>query len=404
MCDVLKLLFLGRLYSESQKQEFFVNSKKGYQFAAQFFQEALLDGFIINGIRPYVLTEPPLSTFPFGYKKPCVKTVDFMFQNQVLGTSVGFLNLPFIKSISALKLRKEATKWCSLQSEKKYVLVYGLYPPLMALAIRIKQQFGNVKIGVVVPDLHQFMGCNKFYKRLGLQQKDIAAINRMIPCFDCYVVLTEGMLKVMGVEKKPHVIVEGIYSNQNKDSSYILQNKGEKIILYTGGLFIRYGVKDLIEAFMKIEEDTYKLWLCGTGDAVDYIRKSSMMDNRIVYKGLLPKKDIIRLQQEATLLVNPRHSNEEFTMYSFPSKTMEYMASGTPVVMAPLKCLPKEYDKYLFFFEDESVEGMAKTLKTICEMDSDELRNKGSLASQFVRNQKNAKCQSNKIVNLLASL
>ena len=168
----------------------------------------------------------------------------------------------------------------------------------MALAIRIKQQFGNVKIGVVVPDLPQFMGCNKFYKRLGLQQKDIAAINRMIPCFDCYVVLTEGMLKVMGVEKKPHVIVEGIYSNQNKDSSYILQNKGEKIILYTGGLFIRYGVKDLIEAFMKIEEDTYKLWLCGTGDAVDYIRKSSMMDNRIVYKGLLPKKDIIRSSDE----------------------------------------------------------------------------------------------------------
>ena len=127
------------------------------------------------------------------------------------------------------------------------------------------------------------------------------------------------------------------------------------------------------------------------------------MDNRIVYKGLLPKKDIIRLQQEATLLVNPRHSNEEFTMYSFPSKTMEYMASGTPVVMAPLKCLPKEYDKYLFFFEDESVEGMALTMKSICEKMPEELERKGALAAHFIRTEKNSKVQVNKILELLRS-
>ena len=38
--------------------------------------------------------------------------------------------------------------------------------------------------------------------------------------------------------------------------------------------------------------------------------------------------------------VNPRQNNEEFTKYSFPSKTMEYLASGVPVVAYKLDGIP----------------------------------------------------------------
>ena len=56
--------------------------------------------------------------------------------------------------------------------------------------------------------------------------------------------------------------------------------------------------------------------------------------------GCVTNDEIVRLQCEATLLVNPRPSDKEFCKYSFPSKTIEYMASGTPVLMTKLPGVP----------------------------------------------------------------
>lgn len=402
MFPQLDILFLGCIYSEIQKKKFFLNSKRGYQFAAQNFQESILDGFLLNGVQPYVLTIPSLSTFPLGYKKPFVDTVDFIYKGQVLGKSVGFCNIPFIKELSIKKARKYAERWIDLHNKIKYIIVYGLHSHLMSLAVYLKQRNDQVKICVIALDLPQFMGCNKYYKKLGLQQKNIELVYKMIPYFDCYVVLSELMVEVMKIIDRRFLVIEGIYSNNNLNS-FLPTKVKKKIILYTGGLFIRYGVKDLVDAFMNIEGGDYRLWLCGSGDAVSCIQDAIKKDDRIVYKGILPKDEILKIQKEVTLLVNPRHSNEIFTKYSFPSKTMEYMASGTPVLMACLESLPKEYHEYLFFFDDESVDGMSKTMKFICDLDSQFLASKGFSASQFILKQKNAQKQTGKILNLLTS-
>ena len=65
---------------------------------------------------------------------------------------------------------------------------------------------------------------------------------------------------------------------------------------------------------------------------VEKIIACSKKDNRIVFKGMVPNKIVVEDQLKATLLVNPRPSIGEFTRYSFPSKNMEYMVSGTPMV------------------------------------------------------------------------
>ena len=69
------------------------------------------------------------------------------------------------------------------------------------------------------------------------------------------------------------------------------------------------------------------------------------------------------MQQQATLLVNPRKGHEEYTKYSFPSKTMEYMASGTPTIMYKLPGLPIEYEEYLVLLPDNSQETLTAILK-----------------------------------------
>ena len=64
-------------------------------------------------------------------------------------------------------------------------------------------------------------------------------------------------------------------------------------------------------------------------DLIESLLKKLQKDKRIIYWGVVEQKHVFEMQQQATLLVNPRKGHEEYTKYSFPSKTMEYMASGT---------------------------------------------------------------------------
>ena len=46
----------------------------------------------------------------------------------------------------------------------------------------------------------------------------------------------------------------------------------------------------------------------------------------------------------------------------FPSKNHEYMVTGTPVLTTKLPCFPEEYDPYLYYMEDVSVDGFYKSM------------------------------------------
>ena len=81
---------------------------------------------------------------------------------------------------------------------------------------------------------------------------------------------------------------------------------------------------------------------------------------------------------------------------------MEYMASGTPVLTTVLPGMPKEYYPYVFFLEDETVEGIARVLPELLAKSDEELFEKGSRARAFVLDQRNNLVQAQKIIQMLA--
>jgi glycosyltransferase involved in cell wall biosynthesis len=145
------------------------------------------------------------------------------------------------------------------------------------------------------------------------------------------------------------------------------------------------------------------MWLCGPGD-IEMVNKYSSKDNRIIYKGCLTHKDVLNLQKQVRLLVNPRHSYDKFTLYSFPSKTMEYMASGTPTLMSRLKSLPKDYLDHLYLFEDESIEGMSKMIKHCLDKPDAELNDFGAAAAEFILSNKTPDIQAQKLFSFLSQI
>ena len=80
---------------------------------------------------------------------------------------------------------------------------------------------------------------------------------------------------------------------------------------------------------------------------------------------------------------------------------MEYLASGTPTLMCHLPAIPKEYDEFIYYFMDESVEGIKEKIVEVCSKSQEELMTFGQRASSFIRDQKNPQVQMKRVLDTI---
>jgi glycosyltransferase involved in cell wall biosynthesis len=107
---------------------------------------------------------------------------------------------------------------------------------------------------------------------------------------------------------------------------------------------------------------------------------------------------------DATIMLNPRSTSAWFVRYSFPSKMLESMASGTPLLSTRLSTIPEDYDPYVFWLDDESPEGLANRLVELRELGAVALRQKGTQARDFVREHKSEAAQGRRIWSFVSEL
>lgn len=215
--------------------------------------------------------------------------------------------------------------------------------------------------------------------------------------FDSFCFITESMNEINN-KNKPYVVIEGMTPSGRRVESD--EKKG--LVVYAGGLYEKFGIKKLVEASSKITEiEDFELRLYGEGNCVDYINEVSLRHPNIKYMGAVTLDEILEKESQASLLVNPRPTGEGFTKYSFPSKTLEYMYSGRPVLTTKLSGIPDEYNDYLFFIEDESVDGIKNAIVDVLSKSENELTSFGKKAQNFAINVKNNERQALKLWNTL---
>ena len=245
----------------------------------------------------------------------------------------------------------------------------------------------------IVTDLPDMLGGSSFSKKLA---------NYVIHHCTDYVLLTEAMNDYLNKDGKPYVILEGHADITMGEKVPSVEKKvSPRVCMYAGGVSRQYGLAHLVEGFRKADIPNARLDIYGPGDYVEELKTIAAEDDRIFYGGMLLNSEIVAKEQEATLLVNPRPTDEEYVKYSFPSKTMEYMASGTPVLTTKLPGMPKEYYPYVYFIEEESAGGVAEALKEVLDNSEKTLFEKGSAAREFVLTQRNNVVQAEKILEML---
>ena len=300
-----------------------------------------------------------------------------------------FVNILLLKQASiALSLSYFAIKWCRAnREEKKIVVLTCIYLPFLIPFVFLKWA-AKLKMASFIPDLPQYefsYAKTKFSLKKMLVPLYVRLTNVTCGIFDYFIFISDCMKYKF--KKKPFTVVEGFV-----DTACDLSDKSstveKKIIMYAGALYEKFGIRNLVRAFLLIPGD-YELWLFGKGEMESEIRIAAESDPRIKLWGNVPNKEVLEFERSATVLVNPRFTSNEFTKYSFPSKILEYMSSGRPVLTTRIESIPDDYHDKLYFIDDESVEGMREAIQECVGKPDAELTDFGRRARAYVLAEKN---------------
>ncbi len=407
-----KIALLFGILSPKSYDDIIRNSKNNVQNAADSLQKSFIEGLGRYSDRIEILNIPYVGSFPNLYKKARLCGGEFEYRTQygdvVKGRDVGFCNIIGIKNLFRYRAAKRTLKqWCKSSKGKKYVVVYAIHSPFLKACVDVKNKFDReLKIIQIVPDLPEFMGGTTSFVKNIFHSINRKLLNNLYSHIDGYVLLSKYMTERLPVANKPWTVIEGIASVKDKQNEVVAAEENEygKYILYTGTLARRYGVMNLVKAFAQTTNKQYKLVICGFGDATEEIKEISKLDGRIIFRGLVERKEAISLQEKASLLINPRTPEGEFTKYSFPSKTMEYMASGTPCILYRLSGIPSEYFDYCYTVDELGIETLSRRLSEIMAIPNEELKLKGIKAREFIARKKNPIVQTDKLIKLLSKI
>jgi glycosyltransferase involved in cell wall biosynthesis len=125
-----------------------------------------------------------------------------------------------------------------------------------------------------------------------------------------------------------------------------------RALLFTGLLTRSGGIHLLIEAFRSLHDPRAELWICGRG-ADEEVRRAAARDPRVTVHGLVDEAKLQSLSEAAWAFVNPRPPSIAENAHNFPSKVLEYLTYGKPVVSTWTAGLAPEYREVLMVAEGE---------------------------------------------------
>ena len=397
----MKILYFGSACDKEWFDKISQLKSTPYSTAQYRFEMALLAGFAeMDEIEMEIFYLHQEDYYPKGHFLIYKTKLKELNQRHVIKYLPG-MNLPIIKEIFNLLLGIFLTlKWAIVNrnEQNKIILTPFNYAPLSLGTLFIANIFG-IKRANVFTDLSGDIMNEK-------RQKDMIWIKQVIlPCYkkligwieanyDLYILFTDAMNERVNPKNKPYLVMEGIF---NADLGLSEMEK-EKAIMYAGTLSFEYGIKMFLDAFEQIFDEEIQLWLFGDGDMKKYINQLCERDDRVIYYGFKPHEEVFEYEKKATLLINTRNPMDEYTRYSFPSKTFEYMVSGTPFLTTYIAGIPQEYYQYLYIIEEYSIESVKQRIQDVLAKPQSELDEFGKKARQFVLENKNSVVQAERII------
>lgn len=162
-----------------------------------------------------------------------------------------------------------------------------------------------------------------------------------------------------------------------------VRSRGQKkIFVFAGTMNLENGVGLLVDFLETNKSIDLEIHFYGDGECVANVQRLCAVDGRVKYFGRISNDALLTKLAEADFLINLRNPHGLTVEYSFPSKLVNFMSVGTPVISNRFPGLDEYYSEYIYLIDSYSVEAIAKGIEFL--LDCDQVAGMGEAAKEFV--------------------
>jgi glycosyltransferase involved in cell wall biosynthesis len=393
----IKLAFIGSVVKDEPRYHSIAFSRAG-----NLFQTNLLSSLRRSCIPvSTVISSIPIQAWPSG-QRLLVKRTKYLLKDDIAVSAPGFVNIQVLKQLTigiAVFWRLLIWGWRNRKYRYRVVSTYNLSVPpglfTLAAARLIRAKLVAYIIDVNVP--------GETVPRLWRFVLDYRIQRWLMPRFDGLVIVSDAIVQDFGL-RVPHIRVEGAISELPPVSEVRDCDPSCFVIVSAGSLDEPNGFRVLLASFSKLEGKHYRLRIAGDGPLKSVVMAAAERDSRIEYCGYLAHSEVLRLYQSGDVLVNLRLTKSLNTKYFFPSKLIEYLASGCPVITTCTGHVEEEFGNFTFLLRDETPEGLVSAIQEVERLGKEVRLRKASLARKYVADNLTWDVQGRRIAAFIKSL
>lgn len=315
-----------------------------------------------------VISITPIASYP-REKQVLHRKQTYQISDYIKTNAIGFINIPIIKQLSIMltliieliKLLKSNKK----SDNKTVIMTYNSMSFLSIPIFLIDLLFNIIKVCLVVDIPITFQKKRHKYLEIARYLDNFVSL-KAFRKYDSMVTLVEKTANDFAPNVPYKVInycVSDIAKNKYKDDDKRSVEKTQINITFTGAIEEYYGVHEMIQSVLHLPSH-FKLQLYGKGSLVQEIINIQSDSKRIRYMGLVSNKEAVKAQQFADILLLIR-TDSELNKYGLPSKIIEYLASGTPVISNRISSIPNDLNQFINYIDDTNPVTIANKISSI---------------------------------------
>lgn len=387
----MRIIFVGTFIPPGEADSF-----SGVSIAGNQMQCGFLKGFYENGITVETITVTPRAMVkPGNFSEVIFQRSEKENYDGININKIPYINLPIIKQISIHRgISKKLKKLIKNgdKDEKIVIFVYNSVSYFCGPALSVAKHNGIECCGIIadLPIKDEKKGILMNFE----DRYEIDAISK----FNKLVVLTKHIANDFAPDV-PFVVVEAgtDISELKKDNIYNLTE--ENNLVYTGTLNSLSGMELILDIAKKLEVNNRTFDIYGKGDFSFELKEAEKNGAPIRYHGSVTHEEALSAQMNGSILICPRLPDNFTTRYTFPSKVIEYIGRGKPVICNRLEGIPDEYEQLVNFPNDTSPEAWIEIIEKIFK-NYEDYSSKALKAKKYVEKNKNWKSCAKKVLTL----
>ena len=333
----MKILFCGTVVPESIEYQVKDISAAGNRFQNNMVCNLKTLGHEVDTVS-YVAMEIPKVLKDMLLEKDSFNDSSGAKSHYIFRQNGGFKG-----TLLAVKKCKEIVR--NLISEYDLVLCYNVFYSFFFIP-ELAKRFQKKNILILAdysgPESYHSIK-NKIYARMQMQ---------IMRQYDKVIGLSANIQKKLKPGQKFLLMEGGIdenFYNQFAEKSSL--NEEKVIFMYSGLLSKVTGVDILLHAVLEMKEKSFELRISGKGDLEQQVRDAAENDERICYLGHMEYDEYIENLKKVDVLINPRNMELPENQNNFPSKIMDYLATGK-VILSSKFIGWKKFEESIIFYDN----------------------------------------------------